>query len=58
MTGFPVEFRYPTVTTLVPANIAIVKDAPHPENAAAFNDFLLSAQGQDSYEEDFVNGEI
>ena len=35
-TGFPVEFVYPTVTTLVPANIAIVKNAPHPEAAAAF----------------------
>ena len=30
-TGFPVDFVYPTVTTLVPANVAIVKDAPHPQ---------------------------
>ncbi len=45
-TGYPVEFRYPTVTTLVPANIAIVARAPHPKNAAAFIEFLLSAEGQ------------
>jgi phosphoglycerate transport regulatory protein PgtC len=45
-TGFPVDFVYPTVTTLVPANIAIVKDAPHPELAAAFIEYLLSVEGQ------------
>ncbi len=45
--GFPVEFVYPTVTTLVPANIAIVKDAPNPEAAAAFIEFLLSTEGQE-----------
>ena len=45
--GFPVDFVYPTVTTLVPANIAIVKSAPHPEAAAAFIEFLLSEAGQD-----------
>jgi len=45
--GFPVEFVYPTVTTLVPANIGIVKNAPHPEAAAAFIEFLLSTKGQE-----------
>ncbi len=45
-TGFPVDFVYPTVTTLVPANIAIVKAAPHPGAAAAFIEFLLSVEGQ------------
>ncbi|MEN8199627.1 MAG: extracellular solute-binding protein [Thermodesulfobacteriota bacterium] len=45
--GFPVDFVYPTVTTLVPANIAIVKNAPHPEAAAAFIEFLLSDSGQE-----------
>jgi len=45
-TGYPVDFRYPSVTALVPANIAIVKNAPHPENAAAFIEFLLSEEGQ------------
>lgn len=46
-TGFPVDFVYPTVTTLVPANIAIVKAAPHPKAAAAFIEFLLSVEGQE-----------
>jgi len=45
-TGFPVEFVYPTVTTLVPANIAIVKNAPHPKAASAFIEYLLSEEGQ------------
>ncbi len=44
--GFPVEFAYPTVTTIVPANVAIVKNAPHPKAAEAFVEFLLSADGQ------------
>jgi len=46
-TGFPVEFHYPTVTTLVPANVAIVKNAPHPQAAQAFVEFLLSEPGQE-----------
>ena len=45
--GFPVKFIYPPVTTLVPANIAIVKNAPHPKAAAAFIEFLLSPVGQE-----------
>ncbi len=45
--GFPVNFVYPTVTTLVPANIAIVSNAPHPQAAAAFVEFLLSQEGQE-----------
>jgi ABC-type Fe3+ transport system substrate-binding protein len=44
--GFPVDFLYPPVTTLVPANIAIVKNAPHPKAAAQFIEFLLSEEGQ------------
>ncbi len=44
--GFPVDFVYPKTTTLVPANIGIIKDAPHPQAAKAFIDFLLSDQGQ------------
>ena len=46
-TGFPVDFVYPTVTTLVPANIAIVKNAPHAQAAAAFIEYLLSVEGQE-----------
>jgi len=45
--GFPVEFLYPPVTTLVPANIAIVKSAPNRAAAAAFIEFLLSVEGQE-----------
>nr|VFK64086.1 MAG: extracellular solute-binding protein [Candidatus Kentron sp. UNK]VFK68928.1 MAG: extracellular solute-binding protein [Candidatus Kentron sp. UNK] len=44
--GFPVDFAYPRTTTLVPANIGILKNAPHPMAARAFIDFLLSEQGQ------------
>lgn len=44
--GFPVEFIYPQVTTLVPANIGVINNAPHPKAAQAFIDFLLSDQGQ------------
>jgi spermidine/putrescine-binding protein len=46
-TGFPVDFVYPTVTTLVPANIAVVKNAPHQQAAEAFVEFLLSVEGQE-----------
>ncbi len=45
--GFPVKFLYPPVTTLVPANIAIVNKAPHPKAAAAFIEFLLTPEGQE-----------
>lgn len=44
--GFPVEFVYPKVTTLVPANIGILKNPPNPKAAAAFVEFLLSPEGQ------------
>ncbi len=45
--GFPVQFVYPTVTAVVPANVGVVKNAPHPEAAGAFIDFLLSDEGQE-----------
>ncbi len=44
--GFPVEFVYPTVTTIVPANIGIVAGAKNLRAAQAFVDFLLSEDGQ------------
>jgi len=44
--GFPVDFVYPTVTAIMPANIALVKNAPHPEAAKAFIEYLLSPEGQ------------
>ena len=45
--GFPVDFVYPEVTTLVPANIGIVKGAPNSSAAAEFIEFLLSPEGQE-----------
>ena len=44
--GFPVKFIYPTVTTIVPANVAIVANAPNKAGAEAFVEFLLSPHGQ------------
>lgn len=44
--GFPVEFVYPTVTTLVPANIGMIEGARNPNAARAFIQFLLSPEGQ------------
>ncbi len=45
--GFPVDFAYPTVTALVPANIAVVKDAPNSDAAVAFIEYLLTPAGQE-----------
>jgi phosphoglycerate transport regulatory protein PgtC len=44
--GFPVEFVYPSVTAIVPANIAITANAKNPKAAQAFVEFLLSEEGQ------------
>jgi phosphoglycerate transport regulatory protein PgtC len=44
--GFPVKFVYPTVTTIVPANVGIVANAPNKAAAEAFVEFLLSPAGQ------------
>jgi phosphoglycerate transport regulatory protein PgtC len=44
--GFPIEFVYPTVTTIVPANVGLVTNAPNQEAGKAFIDFLLSEDGQ------------
>ena len=45
--GFPVKFNYPSVTTVVPANIAIIANAPNTAGAQAFIEFLLSPAGQE-----------
>lgn len=45
--GFPVKFVYPTVTTIVPANVAIIANAPNRTAAEAFVEFLLSPAGQE-----------
>jgi ABC-type Fe3+ transport system substrate-binding protein len=45
--GFPVKFVYPSVTTIVPANVGIVANAPNRPGAEAFVEFLLSPAGQE-----------
>ncbi|MBI3435492.1 MAG: extracellular solute-binding protein [Proteobacteria bacterium] len=45
--GFPVKFVYPKVTTIVPANVGIVANAPNKATAEAFVEFLLSPAGQE-----------
>jgi len=44
--GFPVEFVYPSVTTIVPANVGIIAKAKNQKAAEAFVEFLLSDEGQ------------
>lgn len=45
--GFPVKFVYPTVTTIVPANVAMIANAPNKAGAEAFLDYLVSPAGQE-----------
>ncbi len=44
--GFPVDFVYPSVTAIVPANIALVAGAKSPEAGKRFVQFTLSEEGQ------------
>ena len=44
--GFPVEFVYPSVTAIVPANIALVNGAKNGEGGKKFIQFALSEEGQ------------
>jgi len=44
--GFPVEFAYPSVTAIVPANIALIAGAKTPEAGKRFVQFTLSEEGQ------------
>ncbi|MPZ41384.1 MAG: extracellular solute-binding protein [Rhizobiales bacterium] len=44
--GFPVDFVYPTVTAIVPANVGIIANARNQRAAEAFVEFLLSDEGQ------------
>ena len=46
--GFPVKFVYPSVTTLVPANVGIIANAPNKAGAEAFIEYLLSPAGQEA----------
>jgi iron(III) transport system substrate-binding protein len=45
--GFPVDFVYPEVTALVPANIAVVNNAPNEAGAKLFVEYLLTPAGQE-----------
>ncbi len=44
--GQPVGFAYPGATTLVPANIGMLKNAPEAQLAGRFIDFIVSPEGQ------------
>jgi len=45
--GFPVDFVYPSVTAIVPANIGMVAGAKNAENARKFINYTLSPEGQE-----------
>lgn len=45
--GFPVDFVYPKVTAVVPANIGLVSGAKNSADAKKFIAFALSAEGQE-----------
>ena len=45
--GFPVEFHYPSVTAVVPANIGLVAGAKNLDEAKKFVAFTLSREGQE-----------
>lgn len=44
--GHPIDFAYPSLTSVVPASVAVVKNGPNPDNARAFVQYLLSDEGQ------------
>ena len=44
--GMPVEFVYPSITAIVPANIALVAGSKAPEAGKRFVQFTLSEEGQ------------
>ena len=44
--GQPIDFVYPSLTSIVPANMAIIKNSPNPEGARRFVNYLLSDDGQ------------
>jgi spermidine/putrescine-binding protein len=44
--GQPVDFVYPSLTSVVPASVGIVKGAPNMDNAKGFVNYLLSEPGQ------------
>ena len=44
--GFPVDFVYPDVTSVVPANIGLVAGSKNPSEARTFIRYTLSTEGQ------------
>ena len=44
--GQPVDFAYPSLTSVVPASVGIVKGGPNPQEARMFVNYLLSEAGQ------------
>lgn len=44
--GFPVDFAYPTMTAVVPANIALIAGGKNAEEAKKFMGFTMSKEGQ------------
>jgi phosphoglycerate transport regulatory protein PgtC len=44
--GFPIEFAYPSVTAIVPANIGLIANAKNSELGKKFIAFTLSEEGQ------------
>ena len=44
--GFPVEFVYPSVTAIVPANIGLVANGKNPDLGKKFIAYTLSEEGQ------------
>ncbi len=44
--GFPVEFVYPSMTAIVPANIALINGAKNADAGKRFIQFTLSDEGQ------------
>jgi phosphoglycerate transport regulatory protein PgtC len=45
--GFPVDFVYPTMTSIVPANIALIAGSKNSAEAKKFVQFTLSQPGQE-----------
>jgi phosphoglycerate transport regulatory protein PgtC len=45
--GFPVDFVYPSITAIVPANIGLLVGAKNPEGAKKFIAYSLSPEGQE-----------
>ena len=45
--GFPVQFHYPSVTAIVPANIGLIANAKNAELGKKFIAFTLSQEGQE-----------